>query len=240
MVVAVDVADDAVHVWSRADDGTVTCTSNPDYRPTCYVAATTADALTDLRARLADDPKIVATAFERVFTSLRDDERTRVLALEMERPSEITTVAREIRTVHEPDGWAPGTFRLYDVDISPKFRYCLDTGTKPTPNDPTAVRALSLSLATPDLAAGDVSTLSVASGWGDDAGVTEREPHDEVVVTVEYDDSGTVRGILESEGVDFQADYQAEVQFEALVARAEASDLRDRIRSATSGRADVS
>ena len=173
MVVAVDVTDDAVHVWSRADDGTVTCTSNPDYRPTCYVAATTADALTDLRARLADDPKIVATAFDRVFTSLRDDERTRVLALEMERPSEITTVAREIRTVHEPEGWAPGTFRLYDVDISPKFRYCLDTGTKPTPNDPAAVRALSLSLATPDLAAGDVSTLSVSSGWGDDAGVTD-------------------------------------------------------------------
>jgi uncharacterized YigZ family protein len=74
----------------------------------------------------------------------------------------------------------------------------------------------------------------------DDAGVIEREPRETVVVTVEYDDSGTVRGILESEGVDFEAEYEAAVRFEALVARVEASDLRDRIRSATSGRAEIS
>jgi len=74
----------------------------------------------------------------------------------------------------------------------------------------------------------------------DDAGVTEREPHEAVAVTVAYDDSGTVRGILESAGVDFEADYAERVQFEVLVPTAAASDLRDRIRSATSGRAEIS
>ncbi|NHN46331.1 YigZ family protein [Halostella sp. JP-L12] len=72
----------------------------------------------------------------------------------------------------------------------------------------------------------------------DEAGVVEREPHETVAVTVDYDDSGTVRGLLESAGVEFDADYAERVRFEARVPVAEADDLRDRIRSATSGRAD--
>ena len=78
-----------------------------------------------------------------------------------------------------------------------------------------------------------------AKGAVDDAGVVEREPREEVVVTVDYDDSGTVRGIVESEGVTFEADYEERVRFEVLAPRRSAGDLRDRIRSATSGRADI-
>ncbi|MFB6084831.1 MAG: YigZ family protein [Halorientalis sp.] len=73
----------------------------------------------------------------------------------------------------------------------------------------------------------------------EDAGITERRPHESVSITVEYDDSGTVRSILESEGVDFEADYAADVSFDVSVPAAEADALRDRIRSATSGRATV-
>jgi len=71
----------------------------------------------------------------------------------------------------------------------------------------------------------------------DDAGITERRPHERFTVTVEYDDSGTVRGILESTGVEFEADYAEEVDFLLSIPEADAADLRDRIRSATSGRA---
>ncbi|WP_313692549.1 IMPACT family protein [Halorarum halobium] len=73
----------------------------------------------------------------------------------------------------------------------------------------------------------------------DAAGVVEEVPHERVVLTAEYDDSGTVRGILESEGVEFDADYDAEVTFAARVAVEDAGDLRDRLRSATSGRVDI-
>jgi uncharacterized YigZ family protein len=73
----------------------------------------------------------------------------------------------------------------------------------------------------------------------DDAGVTEREPHERVVVTVDYDDSGTVRGILESAGVDFEAAYEARVAFDVAVPTSRAADLRDRLQSATSGRAEI-
>ena len=73
----------------------------------------------------------------------------------------------------------------------------------------------------------------------DAAEVVERRPHESFTVTVTYDDSGTVRGVLESEGVEFDADYAAEVTFEVSAPVADAADVRDRIRSATGGRADI-
>ncbi|MFB6123777.1 MAG: YigZ family protein [Haloferacaceae archaeon] len=74
----------------------------------------------------------------------------------------------------------------------------------------------------------------------DDAGVVEDVPHERVAATVAYDDSGTVRAVLESEAVEFDADYAEDVRFEIRVPVDVASDLRDRLRSATSGRVDLS
>lgn len=72
----------------------------------------------------------------------------------------------------------------------------------------------------------------------DAAGVVEERPHRTMVVTTPYDDSGTVRGILESADVSFEAEYGEEVTFEIRVPVAEAAELADRLRSATSGRVD--
>ncbi|SIS10743.1 IMPACT family protein [Natronorubrum thiooxidans] len=71
------------------------------------------------------------------------------------------------------------------------------------------------------------------------AGVVEQRPHERVAITVAYDDSGTVRGIVESEGYEFEADYQADVSFDVRVPLEEADAFRDRLRSATSGRVDL-
>jgi uncharacterized YigZ family protein len=73
----------------------------------------------------------------------------------------------------------------------------------------------------------------------DDAGVTEERPHERLSVVADYDDSGTVRGVLESAGVAFDADYDATVGFSVRVPVAEAAALCDRLRSATSGRVDI-
>jgi uncharacterized YigZ family protein len=78
-----------------------------------------------------------------------------------------------------------------------------------------------------------------AKGAIEDAGVTWTRPHERLVATVAYDDSGTVRGLLESAGVEFEAEYGAEVRFDARVPVREADALRDRLRSATSGRVDI-
>jgi uncharacterized YigZ family protein len=72
-----------------------------------------------------------------------------------------------------------------------------------------------------------------------DAGTTERRPREAFAVTVEYDDSGSVRGILEGADADFEADYEERVHFEVRAPEASAADLRDRLRSATSGRAEI-
>ncbi|WP_136689584.1 IMPACT family protein [Halorhabdus amylolytica] len=73
----------------------------------------------------------------------------------------------------------------------------------------------------------------------DDAGIREERPHERLAIEVEYDDSGTVRGILESEGVEFEASYEGRVRFVVRVPTAESDALRDRIASATSGRATL-
>ena len=73
----------------------------------------------------------------------------------------------------------------------------------------------------------------------DAAGVVEERPHERLSITLEYDDSGTVRGIIESEGLEFEAEYTADVQFVVRVPVADVAALRDRIQSATSGRAAI-
>lgn len=73
----------------------------------------------------------------------------------------------------------------------------------------------------------------------DGAGVVETEPHESFDVTVAYDDSGTVRSVLESAGVAFDAEYAADVTFEVRAPVTAVGDLRDRILSATGGRADL-
>ena len=73
----------------------------------------------------------------------------------------------------------------------------------------------------------------------DRAGIVERRPRERFTIVVEYDDAGTVRGILESErsaGVTFTATYDVDVRFEVVVPAAEEAALWNRLQGATSGR----
>ncbi|QLC34668.1 YigZ family protein [Halarchaeum sp. CBA1220] len=73
----------------------------------------------------------------------------------------------------------------------------------------------------------------------DDAGVTTQKPQERFAATVAYDDSGTVRGILESADCTFDADYAERVAFEVTCDRDDADALRERLRDATSGRVEL-
>jgi uncharacterized YigZ family protein len=70
----------------------------------------------------------------------------------------------------------------------------------------------------------------------ENAGITTERPHTHLSITSEYDDSGTVRGIIESEGLEFDAEYTERVVFDVRVPISTADALRDRLRSATSDR----
>jgi uncharacterized YigZ family protein len=73
----------------------------------------------------------------------------------------------------------------------------------------------------------------------DEAGVIEERPHRRLVVETAYDDSGTVRGVIESSGVEFDADYDERVRFALRVPVAEVEALVERLNSATSGRVEI-
>ncbi|MWV63487.1 DUF1949 domain-containing protein [Halorubrum sp. JWXQ-INN 858] len=73
----------------------------------------------------------------------------------------------------------------------------------------------------------------------DEAEVVEERPHRRLVVTTGYDDSGTVRGVIESADVEFEADYDERVTFDLRVPLAEVEEVIDRLNSATSGRVGI-
>ncbi len=156
----VEFEDGTAREWTLTDEGAEPTTVE-DYAPSLFVAGPD-DALADLRDRLEADPKVAATGVERWATSLHEahaGERSRVLRADLERVGEIRTLAREVRGVHERETHAPGTYRLFDVDLAPGFRYCLDRGLDPTPA--RELRTLRLDLDEAAMADGDVSALEV-------------------------------------------------------------------------------
>ncbi|WP_159903771.1 type B DNA-directed DNA polymerase [Salinirussus salinus] len=148
--------DGTVREWHATADGVEQRTTD-DYTPACYVDGPT-DALDRLRTRLRTDPKVTSTGFEEWYPSLAARERTSVLRVDLERATEVRALAQEIRHQHEPADVAPGTFRLYNVDLAPQFRYCVETGTRPVPARDLDV----LDLAVPETALrdGDITALT--------------------------------------------------------------------------------
>jgi uncharacterized YigZ family protein len=73
----------------------------------------------------------------------------------------------------------------------------------------------------------------------DEAGLIEQRPHRRLVVRTDYDDSGTVRGVIESSGAEFDADYDERVRFELRLPAAEVESLVERLNDATSGRVEI-
>ena len=157
----VDFAPDGtVTRWRKTAEG-VEATEDADYHPSIYVAAPP-KPLAELRARLCADPKVLDTDLVEKRHDLHADAPEPVLEVTVERIHDVQPLAREVRGVHERGSYAPGTFRCFDVDLSPQFRYCLDRGIDPTPNGDLSMTAL----AVPDkpLADGDVSALRLGGG----------------------------------------------------------------------------
>ncbi len=173
MPFAFDFRDGDVIEWTCQEAGAEP-TVVTEYRPTTYVAGPD-KALAGLRAALRRDPKITAMNIEHHFTSLRDRERERVLRIDLERMSDVHSFAREVRGVHEQGDLAPGTLRLFNVDLDPGFRYCIETGTDPTPEG--ELETLQICIGEKHLADERVTRLAI------DDEIVEGQP-DDVLETV--------------------------------------------------------
>jgi DNA polymerase I len=148
--------DGAVREW-HATSGGVERRWHRGYTPALFVDGSQ-EALDALRQLLQRDPKVAGTGFERWYTSLGAGERARVLRVALERVSEVRTLAREVRALYEREQFHPGTFRLYNVDLAPQFRYCVATDTSPVPA--RDLRILELSLPETALRDGDITALT--------------------------------------------------------------------------------
>jgi DNA polymerase I len=146
VVLTVDHRDGGVDCWHLTADG-VRCDRDPDYRPTLYVGDAVDDlygrrggaapdlppreglspALADLRAALAERRRVVDTAVERRRQTVRTAPRP-LLRVDVADVASVSTVARYVRRYREP-----AAYTCYDVDLDPAFRYCLETGTDPSP-----------------------------------------------------------------------------------------------------------
>jgi|GEM_PF-188003 len=149
-------SDGTVREWHATADG-VERRVNEAYSPSLYVAAPD-PVRADLAAALEADPKVVATAADRRSLRLGADERAPVLRVDLARVDEVRTLAHEIASHHAAD-YAPDTVRLYDVDLAPGFRYCVDTDTSPVPG--RELRRLDLSIPERALVADDLTALEV-------------------------------------------------------------------------------
>ncbi|RNJ22053.1 type B DNA-directed DNA polymerase [Halosegnis longus] len=156
-LLTVEFRDGGVVEWHTTTDGVRTVAA-PEYTPTMYVGGAES-ALTELATRLGDDPKVDTLAVEQHYTALGDTTRDAVLRVDTARERDIRQLATEIRHHHEPAAFQPATFRLYNVDFSPQFRYCLETETPPVPTRP--LRTLTLEVPETALAADRVTPLSI-------------------------------------------------------------------------------
>lgn len=160
MVFAVQVREDGVPVRWATDGEGATATSDPDYEPALLAAARGDDEryLSWLAEELSDHVAVTGIEWVRRYRDLAADERSRFLRIAVSELGSVRDVARSVRRYERRDH-APGVVSLYDVDLDPGFRYCLDTGTDPTPG--RDLRRLSLSLSDPALAADDPTRLRV-------------------------------------------------------------------------------
>jgi DNA polymerase I len=166
-----EFTDEGVRRWTLTATG-ARADLDRSYRPTVYVATPGegAEALGSLRGFVRDLPAVERVGIERKRTGWRRAPEP-VLRVTVDGVASVRDVAATVR------GWGdPGTCRPFDVDLSPGFRYCLDTRTDPAPRR----RLTTLRVAVPerDLGAGPGQRVACTVGGeerrGEAAAVVER------------------------------------------------------------------
>jgi DNA polymerase elongation subunit (family B) len=151
------LADGRLVRWHRTAEG-VTHTVDPEYTPRFYVGPRRAGASLDLQRLLSayeQHPQVAGVSREQHRIGFRDAPSP-VIAVDATHVEHISTLAR---LAHDHAAAPVGDVACYNVDLSREFRYCLETGTDPTPSHP--LRQCTLDVAPTDIADGTLETLTV-------------------------------------------------------------------------------
>lgn len=152
MTFKIDYLDDGVYEWTITSTG-ASYERTTTYTPTIYVSAEARTDLAELTAVLTAHPQVADVSFTSRRVGWRHSHED-VLRLAVTELSAVTDVAHEIRS------WGgPGAYKLYNVDFSREFRYCLENDIEPVPEaEPTVCE---ISLPSKRLSDGDLTGLTV-------------------------------------------------------------------------------
>ncbi|AKH97368.1 type B DNA-directed DNA polymerase [Halanaeroarchaeum sulfurireducens] len=168
MTFKVDYLDEGVLAWESESDG-ATVSVDEDYRPTIYLAADEYSIVEANRAAVDDHPNVVKTARESWRRGFRHDHEP-MLRIDVADIDAVTPVARQLSTLERA-----GDLRLFNVDFSREFRYCLET--ECIPADDADLSTLSLAAPPTELAADDPgvreATVDGQTVTGDPVGVLD-------------------------------------------------------------------
>lgn len=154
MTFKIDYVDDAVLEWTITADG-VTYTRNRDYTPNLFISGESRDELEKLRPFVGAHNDVKSIRFVTRRTVWRDDPEA-VLEVDVADIDAITQLASEVR------GWgAPGEYKLYNVDFAREYRYCLDNGIVPVPEEVDWVTTCELMLPPKPLNDWEIAPLEV-------------------------------------------------------------------------------
>lgn len=152
MVFKIDFQSGKPLEWSK-QNGKLEKRRIKDYRPCFYVNGSKKD-LVKLREDVAAKEGVKATCFEFWRPDPSFYEKQEVLRIDCSSESSLKKTAYFIARQYRR-----GRFRLYNVGLSPQFRYCLQKEIEPVPNEPLEV--MELELPRKNLANKDLSGLRV-------------------------------------------------------------------------------
>ena len=153
----IDFHEDGVRLWERegTDLREVLVTG---YTPTLY-AVSEQTALTTLERWATKQRAVEGVDHEAHRLTLHDDDPSSTLAIRLHHAEDPVAMAGRIRREVELSEWTPGRIRLYNVDLAPQFRFCLETGI--TPAGGTDLRTLAIKLDEKSIADGTVAAATV-------------------------------------------------------------------------------
>ena len=147
-----DYLDGDVLRWS-ATDGGATYERDESFTPTVYASAHGDGSLSELESVVGRHPAVEDVAVVEKRVSFRHDPEP-VVRLCLDGLPAVTRLARTVSR------WGdPGEYRLYDVDRSREFRYCLQEDVDPTPS--RELREMHLRVPETQLAADAVAAMRV-------------------------------------------------------------------------------
>lgn len=125
----VDFIDGTAIEWKHGGEPS----TNRDWAPAWYLGPGRNDDLEPARSWLQEQDHVASIQTEQWKPKWRDPP-TEVLAVQMDRHDRIQPLARSVR-----QHLGPRAYRCYNVDLSPKFRYCLETNTQPQADELTTL-----------------------------------------------------------------------------------------------------